>query len=83
MLQSFASINALLLLIIMMTFYSRNSSENLQNFPYFLFHVARLMTRLTGVRPAVDLCRKAPTYTLKRDQRITIMMSKLTWNVFY
>ena len=45
----------------MMKFISQNSSENLRNSPN-VFHVARLMTRLIGVRPAVDLSWKALVY---------------------
>ena len=45
----------------MMEFSGKNSSENLYN-SLILSHAARLMTRLIGVWPAVDLSWKALVY---------------------
>ena len=59
-LRSFGSINPLLLLI----WWSLIDKilQKIYKTPLILFHAARLMTRLMGVRPAVDLSWKALLY---------------------
>ena len=62
---------------------SQNSSENVKT-PLILLHVAHLMTRLTGVLPAVDLSWKALVYINDKSTKLKFLgwVNLLLWQPY-
>ena len=60
-----------------MEFNSQNSSENLYN-ALILLHAARLMARLIGVRPAVEISWKTLLYSICNED-VSIFLGLNQW----
>ena len=75
-LQSFGSINSLSFLI--WWSWKVKILQKIYKTPLILLHAARLMTRLTGVRPAIDLGWKALQYGVPLYRILFVGMHKST-----